>query len=210
MVTLCTEVQHIKCHNFSQVAYDKYANNESPTVEELLVAVKATEVGFVGGVTSLRKVLWKLGFKWRKLNNRIILMEKRDIAAKRIAFLRRMRDNFSSPNPRPVVWMDETWIFQNSTPTHGWQDKTPKSCIGGPASDGTRFVVIHAGSEEGFVEEAGQLFSSGKQTGDYHGQMDGTTFISWLRTKLLPKLRPGTLVVMDNAPYHSVCTEEID
>ena len=38
----------------------------------------------------------------------------------------------------------------------------------------------------------------------HHREMNGNTFMDWTETKLLPALSPDSVVVMDNAPYHSV------
>ena len=34
------------------------------------------------------------------------------------------------------------------------------------------------------------------------GPMDGDVFVAWIRDALLPSLRPGDIVVMDNLPAH--------
>ncbi|GLV40081.1 hypothetical protein CBL_02966 [Carabus blaptoides fortunei] len=39
------------------------------------------------------------------------------------------------------------------------------------AGEGTRYIVVHAGGKNGFVKNASLLFSSGKCTGDYHGDL---------------------------------------
>ncbi|XP_045456360.1 uncharacterized protein LOC123666209 [Melitaea cinxia] len=38
--------------------------------------------------------------------------------------------------------------------------------------------------------------------------MNQTNFMKWLKEKLVPNLPPQSLVVMDNAPYHSVKTNK--
>lgn len=69
---------------------------------------------------------------------------------------------------------------------------------------GKRFIVLHAGSELGFVKDAGIVFSSGTNSGDYHGSMNGELFEKWLLEQLLPRLEEPSVIVLDNAPYHSV------
>ena len=48
------------------------------------------------------------------------------------------------------------------------------------------------------------MFNPGSASGDYHGQMDGGNFEKWYKEKLLPNLPPNSIIVMDNASYHSV------
>jgi transposase len=49
-------------------------------------------------------------------------------------------------------------------------------------------------------------FESKKNTNDYHDEMNGNTFLDWMK-KVLPLLKDNCVIVMDNAPYHSVKAE---
>lgn len=62
-------------------------------------------------------------------------------------------------------------------------------------------------TDKGFVEDGLLVFKS-KSGKDYHEEMDGDRFLEWFKN-ILPKLEPGSVVVMDNAPYHSVKLEKI-
>ena len=42
-----------------------------------------------------------------------------------------------------------------------------------------------------------------KTTGDYHDEMNSNHFEEWFHDKLLSNLNNNSLVVMDNALYHS-------
>lgn len=65
-------------------------------------------------------------------------------------------------------------------------------------------MIVHAGSENGFVPNASLIFKAGQASGDYHGQMNKENFCKWLEEKLLPNIPPNSVIVLDNAPYHSV------
>lgn len=69
---------------------------------------------------------------------------------------------------------------------------------------GKRYVVVHAGGKDGFVEGALLVFSSKEQDGDYHKTFNGPIFENWLTNQLLPSLPSPSVVVLDNASYHSV------
>lgn len=69
--------------------------------------------------------------------------------------------------------------------------------------------VVHAGSVNGFVENAALIFRAGTATGDYHGQMNKDNFERWLFTNLFPNIPTGSVIVMDNAPYHSELKEKV-
>ncbi|XP_072400288.1 uncharacterized protein [Diabrotica undecimpunctata] len=72
---------------------------------------------------------------------------------------------------------------------------------------GKRLIICHIGSEDGFVADALWSFES-KKSGDYHEEMDGKGFESWFE-KTLPKLEANSVIVMDNASYHSRKSEKI-
>ena len=64
------------------------------------------------------------------------------------------------------------------------------------------------------LEERWDLFrelrrfsTPGLASGDYHGQMDGSNFEKLYNKKLLPNLPSNSIIVMDNASYHSVQTD---
>lgn len=69
--------------------------------------------------------------------------------------------------------------------------------------------MLHAGSEKGFVEGARLVFRAKKASGDYHAEMDGNRFEKWFLEQLLPNIEPGSVIVMDNASYHSVHLEKV-
>ncbi|KAJ0175323.1 hypothetical protein K1T71_009464 [Dendrolimus kikuchii] len=56
----------------------------------------------------------------------------------------------------------------------------------------------------GFVQNANLVFKSNTKSGDYHDEMNNTNFKKWLTDKLLPNLEEPPLIIMDNAPYHSI------
>lgn len=80
----------------------------------------------VGGLKSLSKVLHKIGFKWSRDGPRRGFMEPSDIDFKRIQFLPRYVE-IKQQNLYQFVFTDGTWIFQNGTLDHSWQDKSKHS-----------------------------------------------------------------------------------
>ncbi|KAJ4449566.1 hypothetical protein ANN_00968 [Periplaneta americana] len=56
--------------------------------------------------------------------------------------------------------------------------------------------------------KCGDLVFESKKTGDYHEDMTGDLFKDWFE-KIITKLVPNRVIVMDNAPYHSVKAEPI-
>ncbi|GBP68520.1 hypothetical protein EVAR_55653_1 [Eumeta japonica] len=52
-----------------------------------------------------------------------------------------------------------------------------------PISKGQHVVIVHAGSETGFVPNALLTFKAGCKTGDYHNNMNAENYEKWLRTQ---------------------------
>ena len=86
------------------------------------------------------------------------------------------------------------------------------STIGGvrkPSGKGNRLIILHAGGENGWVNSADLVFQSKTATGDYHDEMTAVHFEEWFHDSLLPNLQSNSLIVMDNAPYHSRKLESV-
>ena len=131
-----------------------------------------------------------------------MLCELSNIVSKRWQFLRDYLKNKKSELSRQVVFLDETWVFANGTSTKSsWQDDSKHCYSSTRASNGKRYIIIHAGNEEGFVLNASLIFSSTKKTDDYHGNTD--TEIFEFEEKLLKSLENPSLIVLDNASYQT-------
>jgi hypothetical protein len=68
--------------------------------------------------------------------------------------------------------------------------------------------MIHAGGENGLVENALLMWKANSNTGDYHSQMNFQNYEKWLREKLIPNLPPNSVIIIDNAPFHNVLLEQ--
>lgn len=71
-----------------------------------------------------------------------------------------------------------------------------------------RFIILHAGGQDGFIDGSSLIFKSKTTAGDYHGEMNSENFENWLRNSLLPNLNEPSIIVLDNASYHSRLLEK--
>ncbi|KAG8227918.1 hypothetical protein J437_LFUL011846 [Ladona fulva] len=78
-----------------------------------------------------------------------------------------------------------------------------------PTGRAPRFVILSAGNDQGFVENARLVYPAKKNTGDYHDEMDSRRFEEWFKSQLLPNIKEDPVVVMDSASYHSRKREKI-
>ncbi|XP_072392227.1 uncharacterized protein [Diabrotica undecimpunctata] len=165
---------------------------------------------------TLRKVLHKLNFRYMKRSRKSILIDKEEIVAWRRIYLRSIRDYRLSK--RKIYYLDETWINAGHTVSKIWHDTTvttPRQAfieglstgLRAPSGKGQRLIVAHIGSDTGFLQNSALIFVS-KKTGDYHEDMDATCFERWFEN-VLQRIEPNSVVVLDNASYHSRLVERI-
>jgi len=109
---------------------------------------------------------------------------------------------------RPEVYLDETYINQNISNDKTWYLETEDSWVNKPSGKGPRLIIVHAITEQGWVNDAKLVFQAKRKTGDYHDQMNWDNFSKWFIHQLLPNIPKNSLIVMDNASYHNVLVDD--
>ena len=75
-----------------------------------------------------------------------------------------------------------------------------------PAGKGARCIIIGMGNEQGWVDNSVDVWmrtaKDGVVTEDYHSDINAEGFTGWLK-KALPSLPENSVLVFDNASYHS-------
>ncbi|KAJ8884487.1 hypothetical protein PR048_016344 [Dryococelus australis] len=90
-----------------------------------------------------------------------------------------------------------------------WQDGTLFICKHRNLDQGKRFIVFHAGSEQGSVESVGVVSAPCTNVGDYHGTLNAEKFEQWLAEQVLSIIKGPAVIVLDNAYYRSVQVEKL-
>lgn len=199
-----SKVDGFTCDVVRREIYSFYNQGRSPSLEELLSHLQK-KCSFPYKKTNLRLLLLKLGFKFRTLNKRRLIMESARIVAWRYRYLSRL--NKLRAEGCEIVYLDETWYDTHDVPKKGWDDKSCSCCLKAPVSRGKRIMILHAGSEEGWVPNC--LFLSAKNIGDAkadtHDDMNAQVFEKWFEHTLLKNLPRDKkcVIVLDNASYHS-------
>ncbi|XP_064087750.1 uncharacterized protein LOC135202334 [Macrobrachium nipponense] len=153
-----------------------------------------------------------MGFRYKTSHRKTYATkESLDIVCKRIRALRALKQ--SREEGKQVVYLDETLFTTRMSHNKEWVDTTQPSTTTTysrqvPPGDGERFVVVAAGTNKGIIEDSFLCYTAENSSGDYHGEMNAELFERWLTTKLLPSLEEPSVLVIDNAPYHSHPTEE--
>ena len=131
-----------------------------------------------------------------------------------------------------MVFLDETWANAHDGKACAWveKDAVTGGTLGGvryclkcgyeclypqqlfyrrPSGKGTRLIILGAGGESGWLPNTTLIFRSKRNTGDYHDEMTAEHFEEWFASSLLPNVQPSSLIVMDNASYHSRRSEPL-
>ncbi|XP_015929512.3 uncharacterized protein [Parasteatoda tepidariorum] len=196
--------------------HDFFRRNEIPTINKVLKAVNDDSDLPNFKRTTFYSLLKKLGFKHQKRGRNSSLIEKEEIILWRRRYLRTI--NKMRQEGRKIYYMDETWLNAGHTQDKVWNDtsiiSSKQAFLSGlstglksPSGKGERLIITHIGSDAGFLKEGLLLFKSNKNK-DYHKDMNAACFEEWFE-KILPFLEPNSVVVMDNAPYHSRKEEKI-
>ena len=79
-----------------------------------------------------------------------------------------------------------------------------------PAGKGARCILMGMGNEHGWIQGSVRVWKHKKDgpiTEDYHYDVDAEGFEKWLK-ECLPLLPTNSILVMDNASYHSKKIED--
>ena len=193
-------------HAIIRKVHQFYQRREFPTLDTLLAEIRR-DLHFTGGRTTLWKFLKKNGFTFKKQDGRRFLVQRPEIVMQRHQYLRKIKKLRQSKPQSKIIYLDETWINANHSPSKCWVDSEGKGGLPTPIGKGQRLIIVHAGSSDGFVPEANLNFIS-KKTSDYHDEMNGKHFEEWLETKVFPNIPKESSIVVDNASYHSVQSEK--
>jgi transposase len=193
-----------------------FRQNIPPTVKKVREAINTDPELPDFSVSTVFRLMKDLGFEYKKQKRRSIFIEREDIQLWRRRYLRQIKTARSEG--KLIYYLDETWVNAGHTHSSAWTDTTIKSSkraflsghttgLKQPTGKGRRLVVGHVGCDRGFLNGGSLVFEAKKSTGDYHDEMDGPRFERWLES-VIDNMVPDSVLVIDNAPYHTVEIEK--
>ena len=94
-------------------------------------------------------------------------------------------------DPARLVFIDETWAKTNMTPTHGWSRKGQPLLAKAPGGHWQTMTFVAALRHDKITAPC-----------VFDGPVNGERFLAWVTQFLLPTLKAGDFVVMDNLSSH--------
>ena len=94
-------------------------------------------------------------------------------------------------DPKRLVFIDETWTKTNMAPLRGWGPRGSRVKGNAPFGRWKTMTFIAALRRDGIAAPC--LFD---------GPINGEVFLAWVRQILVPTLKPGEIVIMDNLGSH--------
>ncbi|XP_050503456.1 uncharacterized protein LOC126882532 [Diabrotica virgifera virgifera] len=193
----------------SETIYNMYAAKIMPNLNNIMAKLKEKHMVHDCSTKTLGRFLTKNGFKYKTVNKRQTIMESSRLIKWRNEYIEKILQYRSEC--REIYYLDETWFDSHETIDKAWTNGLSKCQIDVPHSKGKRICILHCGGQHGWVNDALLLSSKSIKDSslDYHQDIEGTLFESWFENTLLPNLKANSVIVMDNASYHSRCIKKI-
>ncbi|XP_076292731.1 uncharacterized protein LOC143214972 [Lasioglossum baleicum] len=185
--------------------YEFWFRREIPNLKKVLQAVNSDDSLPSFSESTMYRLLKRMDFKFFVKKRISALIEEPNTICWRQRYIRSIRDLRSKG--RPIYFLDEMCINTGDGRRKSQVDTSDSSSSSAPSGKDKRLVVAHVGSSDGFIPGALLCIEAKKSTGDFHNEIDADTFFEWFR-KIVPMLRDGAVIVMDDASYHSVKTEQ--
>jgi transposase len=156
------------------------------TLKELVATIR-DNLGVATSKSAVDRFLKKIGLKFKK--SLIADEQTRDDVALKRGWFRRVAQRYM--DHVSFVFIDETGMNLGMTRARGRALVGERLVCSAPGRCRRSLTLVAALGVEGIV--ASMIFN---------GAVDGACFVAWVKKILVPALRPGTTVVMDNLSVH--------
>lgn len=199
-----------KIHSF-------WLRNELPTFDKILEVVNDDPALPNFRRSSFHTIINKLDFVFKKGLRCNILTESEELLIWRHNYIHDIRKY--REEGRSIYYIDEMCLNVGDCINQLRIDKTvltiqdafnkgQSTKAKNPTGEGQRLVVLHIGSDEGFLDGGLLCFSPKKKTSNEHDEITGDAFHEWFEP-IISRLNPNSVIVMDNAPCHLIKSENI-
>lgn len=174
--TVIEKIDDLEKDAVRQKVHDFWFRREIPTLDKILISINDDPADLPHfSRATLHRLLKSMNFEYSKRGRNSAMIEKDEIVIWRNKYLEQIRKYRAEG--QTIYYLDETWINAGDVPSKIWDDKTVQSCkdaflkglttgASNPTGKGKRLIVLHIGSEDGFVPGGLLSFESKKNTND--------------------------------------------
>lgn len=210
--SLFDKIDDLDRNGLRQKIYSLWLRRELPTMNKILCAVNEDPALPCFKRTTLYNIIKQLDFVSTKRKRCKVLTEREDLIVSRRNYLSDIRKYRAEG--RSIYYLDEACMnvqCDNITETPITDEKASRkqgALKKLPINmKGKRFIVLHVGSVKGFLPGALMCFESKTNSSDYLDEISGDDFRKWFKS-IISNLDPNSVIVLDNAPCHSVEKEK--
>lgn len=179
----------------SSIRNSYFKLKQIPTLKNLRQCLNE-QIGFDACLATIRKLLLKLGYTWTKSDSgKKVLIERHDVQMCRLQYLKKITEYRSQG--RPIVYTDESYVMTKNVKCDS------------RASHVARYILAHAGTSDGFIENACLIYKANTVSGDEYAKKNFEFYQKWLDEKLLPNLPDRSVIVLDNTSFDNIFVETL-
>ncbi|CAI6367771.1 unnamed protein product [Macrosiphum euphorbiae] len=215
--SLLSQTDDLDRNTLRKKVYSLWLRRVLPTNDRILAEVNKDPALPKFKRTDFDNIIKNLDFVFTKFKQHSVLTESEDLIVCRRNYLNDIRKY--REEDRTIYYLDETLlnagdfmdqVLKNKSVVHKHKafNKGIKTEVENLTGNGNHLILFHIGSNKGFLKGGLLCFESKMSSGDYHDEINGDHFKEWFES-ILPRLEPNSIVVMDNAPYHSIKAEQI-
>lgn len=158
------------------------------TLEEL-AQIYEQQRGVRPSLATLSRLLKALGFTRKKKTFRASEQNRPDVQAARAA----LEAEKETLDPTRLLFLDEFGLHLGMVRLYAWAPRKARAYGYKPLQRGPKYTGVGVLGLDGL-----------KASTIFQGSMNGERFLSFLREQVVPHLRPGDILWMDNLPAHKV------
>lgn len=214
---LFDQIDDLNRNSLRQKVHSFWLRKELPTIDKILQAVNNDPTLPNFKRSTLHTTIKKLDFVFIKQKRCSVLTETEDLLVWRHKYLYDIRKY--REEGRTIYYLDEMWFSHDNCVNELCMDTTIRSKYDAYnkglttkeknlTGKGKRLIALHIASDKGFLDGGLLCFESKNNNSDERDKMIGDNFHEWFKF-IISRLDPKSVIVMDNAPYHSVMSEKI-
>ncbi|XP_025415108.1 uncharacterized protein LOC112686863 isoform X1 [Sipha flava] len=202
--SMAKNVDNLKKSAIRKKIHSMWLAGKIPTIEKIITAVNIDSNLPRFNRPTMDKILKELKFDFVPMSGMFALIENDEIVRRRRHYLEALKKYRNEG--RPIYFLGDTLIETNDSNDNTQKNEKHYSCPHTSKVQSEirkKFIILHVGSIDGFVQGGLLGIESNKNSYDYHDDISSDTFMNWIK-KVLPLLKENAVIVMNHTSYNSV------